>query len=230
MKKIIEKLFAVLSGKFSKELGIDLSKGISTEIFKWFLASKLFGARISTNIAIKTYREFERRGVISPEKILETGWDGLVKILDDGGYARYDFSTATKLLEIMKDLKKFYHGDLNKLHEMADDEDDLEDLLKGLGKGIGDVTVNIFLRELRNVWKRANPFPSELVILAAINLGFIRQEEEPLSALKKIWLAHTIKGKDFSDFEVALLRLGKDFCKKRKCDKCPLEDACACKI
>ncbi|MBM4056353.1 MAG: hypothetical protein FJ264_17110 [Planctomycetes bacterium] len=229
VKNTIKKLISVLGGRFSEELGIDLSKGISTEIFKWFLASKLFGARIGTNIAIKTYKEFERHGVLSPEKILETGWDGLVRILDDGGYARYDFSTATKLLEIMKDLKKFYHGDLNKLHEMADDEDDLEDLLKGLGKGIGDVTVNIFLRELRSVWKRANPFPSELVILAARNLGFISQTEEPLSALKKIWLAHTIKGKDFSDFEAALLRLGKDFCKKRKCDKCPMGEECGCK-
>jgi len=151
IKDTIKKLISALGGKFSKELGIDLSEGKSTEIFKWFLASKLFGARIGTNIAIKTYREFERCSVLSPEKILETGWDGLVKILDDGGYARYDFSTATKLLEIMKDLKKFYQDDLNKLHEKADDEDDLEDLLKGLGKGIGDVTVNIFLRELRSV-------------------------------------------------------------------------------
>jgi len=229
VKDTIKKLISKLGGKFSKELGIDLSEGESTEVFKWFLASKLFGARISTNIAIKTYREFERCGVLSPEKILDTGWDGLVRILDDGGYARYDFSTATKLLEIMEDLKKFYHGDLNKLHEIADGEDDLEYLLKGLGRGIGDVTVNIFLRELRSVWKMANPFPSELVILAARNLGFISQTEEPLSALKKIWLAHTIKGKDFSDFEAALLRLGKDFCKRRKCDSCPMAEECRCK-
>ena len=229
MNKTIEKLIAVLGGKFSKELGIDLSKGKSTEIFKWFLASKLFGARISTNIAIKTYKEFERHGVLSPEKILETGWDGLVRILDDGGYARYDFSTATKLLEIMKDLIKVYNGDLNKLYEMADDEDDLEDLLKGLGKGIGDVTVNIFLRELRYVWKKTNPVPSELVILASRNLGIIKQDEEPLRALKDIWSKHKIVGKDFCDFEAALLKLGKDFCKKRKCDSCPMGEECRCK-
>ena len=229
VKDTIKKLISALGGKFSEELGIDLSKGKSTEIFKWFLASKLFGARVGTNIAIKTYREFERRGVLSPEKILETGWDGLVRILDDGGYVRYDFSTATKLLEIMEDLKKLYQGDLNKLHEMADDEDDLEDLLKGLGKGIGDVTVNIFLRELRSVWKKANPVPSELVILAAINLGLIRQDEEPLRALKNIWSIHKIVGKDFSDFEAALLRLGKDYCKKRKCGVCPMGMECGCK-
>ena len=229
VKETIEKLITNLGGKFSRELGIVLSEGKSTEIFKWFLASKLFGARIGANIAIKTYREFERHGVLSPERIIETGWDGLVRILDDGGYARYDFSTATKLLEITKDLMKYYSGDLNKLHEMADDEDDMEDLLKELGKGIGDVTVNIFLRELRSVWKKVNPVPSELVILAARNLGFISQTQEPLSALKKVWLMHKIKGKDFSDFEAALLRLGKDFCKKRKCSSCPMGKECKCK-
>ncbi|CAG1022691.1 hypothetical protein MTYM_01912 [Methylococcales bacterium] len=228
-KNTIKNLISALGGKFSKELGIDLSKGDSHEIFKWFLASKLFGARIGTNIAIKTYREFERCGVLSPERIRETGWDGLVRILDDGGYVRYDFSTATKLLAIMEDLERDYDGDLNRLYEKADDEDDLEDLLKGLGKGIGDVTVNIFLRELRSVWKKSNPVPSELVILAARNLGFVRQDEEPLRALKDIWSTHKIAGKDFSDFEAALLRLGKDFCKKQKCDVCPVGMECGCK-
>ncbi len=230
VKDTIKKLISALGGKFSKELGIDLSKGISTEIFKWFLASKLFGARIGTNIAIKTYREFEVCGVLSPEKILETGWDGLVRILDDGGYARYDFSTATKLLEIMGDLKKFYHGDLSGLHQKARDEEELENLLKDLGKGIGDVTVNIFLRELRIVWPKARPGLSVYVELAAERLGFIKQGEEPLKALEKVWSLNKIPSKDFCDFEAALLRLGKDFCKKRKCDKCPLESECGCRI
>ena len=152
-----------------------------------------------------------------------------MRILDDGGYARYDFSTATKLLEIMGDLKKFYHGDLNKLHEMTDDEDDLEDLLKGLGKGIGDVTVNIFLRELRNVWSKARPGLSVYVELAAERLGFIKQGEEPLKTLEKVWSLNKIPGKDFCDFEAALLRLGKDFCNRRKCSSCPMGEECRCK-
>ena len=46
------------------------------------------------------------RGVLSPSKILETGWDGLVEILDEGGYTRYDFKTATKILEIAKIFRK----------------------------------------------------------------------------------------------------------------------------
>lgn len=152
-----------------------------------------------------------------------------MRILDDGGYARYDFSTATKLLEIIDDLKRDYDGDLNRLHQKAGDEKDLEDRLKGLGKGIGDVTVNIFLRELRNVWEKARPESSVFVVLAARNLGFIKPGEYPLKKLEKVWLSHQFPGKNFCDFEAALLKLGKDYCKKRRYVTCPMGSECMCK-
>ncbi len=220
------KLIHSVGGKFSNQVGIDLSRGGSDEIFNWFLASKLFGARISTNIAMRTYREFEKCRVNTPAKILKTGWAGLVKILDHGGYVRYDFSTATKLLAIMKDLKRSYKGDLNELHHQARDEQDLENRLKGLGKGIGDVTVNIFLRELRTVWPKARPQPSEWVRLASTHLGLIRPGQNALEALEEIWSRQKIRGKDFCDFEAALLRLGKDYCKKLRCEACPMRADC----
>ncbi|MBI5043195.1 MAG: hypothetical protein HZC10_05070, partial [Nitrospirae bacterium] len=189
-------------------------------------------ARIGANIAIKTYKEFERCRVLSPERIIKTGWDGLVRILDDGGYVRYDFSTATKLLEIMKDLEKDYNGDLNRLEQEARDEEDLERLLKGLGKGIGDVTVNIFLRELRLIWPKARPELSDLVKLSAKNLGLLKQNEDALTlkALEKFWTKYKIPNNDFCDFEAALVRLGKDYCKKLKCRGCPMEIECLHKI
>lgn len=226
MKRMIERLISTLGGRFSRELGINLSKGKSQEIFKWFLASKLFGARIGTNIAIKTYKEFESCGVLSPDGIIKSGWDGLVRILDDGGYVRYDFSTATKLLGIMNDLKERYNGNLNRLHQKARDERELEGLLKGLGKGIGDVTVNIFLRELRSIWEKARPELSPLARLAARNLGLIRPGEEPLKALEEVWSLNKIQGKEFSDLEAGLVRLGKDYCKRLRCDTCPMRDEC----
>jgi len=229
-KNTIKKLVNSLGGKFSSELGIDLGKGNSVEIFKWFLASKLFGARINTTIAMNTYKEFEKCNVLSPDKIIDTGWDGLVKILDDGGYVRYDFSTATKLLEIMKELLDKYDGDLNQLHLKAHDEKDLESRLKDLGKGIGNVTVNIFLRELRTIWAKANPKPSELVKTAARNLGYIKPGKDALKSLETVWSQHKIPGNDFRDFEAALLRLGKDYCRKKKYDDCPLEADCPCRI
>jgi endonuclease III len=222
----LEKLIDSLGGRYSRQLGIDLTGAASRQIFRWFLASKLFGARISSDIAMRTYREFEKNGVTTPQSILSTGWDGLVKILDNGGYARYDFSTATKLLSIMNDLIENYGGDLNALHQKAADERDLERRLKELGKGIGGVTVNIFLRELRGVWPKAKPVLSPLVVLSARHLGIMKQKTVALDALEKFWASNKVSYRDFTDFEAALLRLGKDYCKKSRCNHCPMQLEC----
>jgi len=225
-KGIIERLLVQIGGKFSRELGIDLTGNDPAEIIKWFLAAKLFGARISTGIAVRTFREFERCGIVTPERILAAGWDRLVTILDAGGYVRYDFSTASRLLAIMEALTRLYSGDLNALHERARDNADLEGLLKQLGSGIGDVTVNIFLRELRTVWPKARPDISPLALLASRHLGLVGAGEESLGALERLWSKHSVAGKDFCDFEAALVRLGKDYCKKGRHGACPFRDIC----
>ena len=55
---------------------------------------------------MKTYRCFEKHGVLAPTKIVETNWDELVKILDEGNYTRYDYKTADKLLLVMVTLSR----------------------------------------------------------------------------------------------------------------------------
>jgi len=228
--KLINILVEELGESYSKLLGINLLSRGSDEIFKWFLASLLFGARIFESIARKTYKEFEKKKVISPEKIMDTGWDGLVIILDEGGYVRYDFKTATKLLETTGNLLKEYKGDLNTLHSKAKDSRDLEERLINLGKGIGKVTVAIFLRELGGIWEKADPFPTILTVEAARNLGFTKEDsdEKVLQDLKSVWNKSRIKikAKDFVHFETALLRLGKDWCRKKKCQQCSFSSNC----
>jgi hypothetical protein len=83
---------------YSEELDIELKRGTEAELFKWFLASVLFGARISETIAKNTYRTFQRYGLLTPEKILKAGWDFLVDpIMREGGYVRYDGKTSTQV-------------------------------------------------------------------------------------------------------------------------------------
>ena len=214
--------------KYSEILDINLTDGRDKEIFKWFLASILFGAPITETSVIKTYKCFQKHGVLTPKMILETGWDGLVEILDEGSYTRYDFKTADKLLEVMRNLIEKYNGSLDILHDKASDAEDLEKRLKDLGKGVGDVTVSIFLRELRDIWKKANPNPTSLVIFAAKNLGLVKEEVagDALKKLENFWAENKITGESFINFETALLRLGKDFCRKGKCAVCPFKDDC----
>jgi endonuclease III len=227
-KESIRALLDTMGGRFSVSLGINLDQGDSHEVFKWFLASILYGARISETIANNTYRVFEKNGVLSPDEILETGWDGLVLLLDAGGYVRYDFKTATKLLEVMAALKERFDGDLNALHAQAQNPHDLEQQLMDLGKGIGPVTVNIFLRELRDVWEKADPLPQDLAVMAARNLGLAQADErrEVLSELRAVWERQGPPGWTFADFESSLVRLGKDYCRREKCAACPVAEEC----
>ena len=190
---------------YSELLGIDLRSGRNREVVKWFLAAILYSKPIRESSATKTYRRFAAEGVTSSDAILRTGWDGLVTLLDAGGYTRYDFSTATKLLAIFGNLKKNYRGDLNQLHELARDPADLENRLKALGTGIGDTTVSIFLRDMRMSWKKASPKPTPLV----------------RTAMKKLKIKNldAYARKNHLDpvrMDTALLRLGRDFIKRGK--------------
>ena len=218
-KESVKALVESLGQKYSEALSINLSMENDREVFKWFLVSLLFGAPITESSVIKTYKCFEKYDVLTPKKILDRGWDGLVKILDEGSYTRYDFKTADKLLEVMRKLTETYGGSLNLIHVQASDARDLERRLKALGKGIGDVTVSIFLRELRGVWQKADPNPTPLVIEAAKWLEIVKEEasaEDALRQLKVFWARNKLTGKSFVNFETALLRLGKDYVRKGK--------------
>jgi endonuclease III len=189
---------------YSEDLRINLSQ--PTGRFQWFLASILFGARISEKIARQTYRAFLEEGVDSPEKVLSAGWDRLVIILDAGGYVRYDFSTATKLINIMSTMMERY-GSLEELYQRSSDTKDLENRLMEF-KGIGPVTAQIFLREMRGVWD-INPKVSikalEIAECLGIDLG-------------------KLSGELLSRVETALIKLYLRCCKKKRCSQCPFSE------
>jgi hypothetical protein len=199
-------------GRYAGALGIDLAAPDAGERFKWFLAAVLYGARISESLATRTWNEFAVRGVLTPDRILSTGWDGLVAILDAGGYVRYDYKTATKLLDVCSAVMRDYGGSLDAVHAAAADARDLERRLKALGKGIGNTTVGIFLRELRGIWQKAVPPLSPLALAAAKTLGYLRPAvEDPdraLSALRQAWGADGHPAATFAEFESALVREG----------------------
>ena len=190
---------------YSDLLGIDVRGGRNEEIIKWLLASILYSKPIRESSATRTYKCFERQGVTTASRIVKASWDRLVSILDEGGYTRYDFSTADKLLEVFGNLEKQYGGDLTKLYEHSKDEAEVEANLKRLGKGIGDTTVSIFLRDMRYVWRKADPRPTPLVRMAMKKLR--------IRDLKQYAQKRRI---DVVRLETALLRYSKDFVKKGK--------------
>ncbi len=131
---------------YAKEPGIDLSSKQEAEYFKWFLACLLFGKPIQQEVAKRTYFEFVDGGLTNPDAIIQAGWDKLVEILDRGHYVRFDYSTATKLLDVCKALKEKY-GTLTNLLKQAQTIDELSSRLREF-KGIGPKTTEIFLRDM----------------------------------------------------------------------------------
>jgi hypothetical protein len=207
---VIAEVLQQFSGRFAVELGIDLRSGPEARQ-RWFLAAILYGARISGQLAARTYQVFAALGIYTPEAILAQGWDHLVARLDEGGYARYDLKTATKLLRVMAALKEQYQGSLERLHDLSRSYADLESRLRGLGAGIGLTTVNIFLRELRGIWDRATPPLSPPAQQAGEHLGLWPPgltPEAALEALTLAWQAQPEPGYDLADAEAALVRLG----------------------
>lgn len=203
LEDVKEKLTAVST--YPEDLGLDLGK--PEDRFKWFLAAVLLSKRISAEIAQRTYREFESEGIIFPEEIIQAGWDKLVKVLDAGGYVRYDFSTASNLLGLAEKLKSEY-GSLESLYSQAKSSRELEKKLQEF-KGVGPTTVSIFLRELRSVWEKARPAISGQARQAAAMLGLEEElERNPL-------------------LEPRLVKLGLEFCKRKKCPVCPVEEFCS---
>lgn len=90
------------------DLGIDLASKKEEALFQWFLACLLFGRPIRTNIAEQAYQRLIAAHLTSPDAILKTGWDELVRLLDEAYYVCYDFSTATRLFEISEELTSCY--------------------------------------------------------------------------------------------------------------------------
>jgi hypothetical protein len=165
---------------YSEELGIDLSQLTDGAYFHWFPASLLFGSRISETTAKKTFRAFMHHGLTTPKKIIAAGWDYLVcPVMREGGYVRYDGRKSMQVLRDCEELMAHYNGSLGRLHKTARDAHDLEQGLLAF-YGIGPVTMNIFLRELRPFWSKADPEPlpavKDLARQLSVDLGRYRRK------------------------------------------------------
>ena len=197
-----DQLRALLSSHgrlFSEELGIRLEDLHRGQLFNWFLASLLFGARIAGSVAVRTYRAFEAHRLLTPEAIAAADFGELLQIMAEGGYVRYDGITSRKVQGAARKLLEEYGGDLNRLHELAAGPEDLTARLTAF-KGVGPATAGIFLRELRGLWPRADPPLGNLARLAAEHLG--------IRDAAAFWRDNALPAWDFRHLEAALTRLG----------------------
>ncbi len=155
----------------SEELGIQLFRNRDREMFEWFVASMLLGGCVSQAVATETWRAFRRRELLDPHEILRVGPEYLAENpMKEGGYVPRNGLRAPQIVQASLQLLYRYGGSLKAMHTRAADPRDLERRLAAFD-GVGPLTVNVFLRELRPVWSKADPEPLPVVRLLAPALG-----------------------------------------------------------
>jgi hypothetical protein len=208
------KVVAALGGRFSLEFGIDVDSG-PQEVERWAFAATLLGNRISTEVAMRTYRVLERAGV---NTIVDAGVrsrEELVILLDEGGHGHYDERTAGELQALADVVTDRYGGWLSVAGGQLTDPDELEQALGGL-PGWGPMTARAFLRELRGLWSGADPTLDERAAASARHVHL----PAALDALRALAAAAHL---DFRDLEAGLLRLAlcHDFAACSGGEECP---------
>lgn len=124
-------------------------------MFKWFLLCLLFGKPIRSETAVDTWQLFIEKGFDSPVVIAAASERELVRVLNRGGYTRYQHVTARSLQTCMKQLIDGYEGSLYLMIENSYDEDEFIKRLKEL-YGVGPKVAEIFARETEEFFARRN--------------------------------------------------------------------------
>ena len=156
---------------FADEMGITLTSSDPAALFQLLVGSSLMSARISTDLALSAARALFDHGMTSAQAMADATWQERVDALVEGGYRRYDESTASYLGDTAHLLLGRYDGDLRQLREEAERDVGRERTLLKECKGIGDVGVDIFVREVQAVWRELRPFADDKALGAARRLG-----------------------------------------------------------
>jgi endonuclease III len=156
---------------YAEELGINLARETPSALFKLLVAAILLSARIGAKQGTTAARALFAAGWTTPRKLADSAWEERVRVLNRNGYARYDERTATMLGQAAELLLERYGGDLRKLREEAGRDPVRERALLRQLKGLGNVGVDIFFREVQVAWEELYPFADERALAEARSLG-----------------------------------------------------------
>ena len=219
--RLARAVVATLGGRYSSGLGIDVDRG-DAEVERWFLAATLFGTRIPATVAERTFGVLDGAGLHRVSQARHIPWEDLVALLDEGGYARYDFRTATRLQDLAEIIGERYDGQVTVISRRFPGYRGLRQALDAL-PGWGPVTIQLFLRELRGVWPGAQPPLDQRTTAAAHHLGLSAAGPggRGLPALAQLAAR---SGLDLRDLESALVRLA--LAHRHHMSSCPGGPAC----
>jgi endonuclease III len=142
---------------YAAQAGIRL-RDTPQPLYQLLVLACLLSARIRADAAVGASKELSQAGMRDPRRMAQATWQQRVDALGRGGYRRYDERTATQLGEAAELVRQRYGGDLRKLRDEADgDNEAMRHALQGF-PGLGPAGADIFLREAQAVWPQAAPY------------------------------------------------------------------------
>jgi endonuclease III len=168
---------------FAEELRIDVATGTPSPLYRALCAAMLMSARIDSAIAVEAARNLAKEGWRTPQKLAGSTWQQRVDALHAAGYTRYQERTATMLADLTEHLLERYGGDLRRLRDAAEHDPKAERRLLKEFKGVGDVGVDIFFREVQVAWEELFPFADRRARDAA---GRLRLPKDPAKLLDMV--------------------------------------------
>ncbi|AXI79530.1 endonuclease [Peterkaempfera bronchialis] len=169
-RETVDRLVRAHGRTYAADAGIRL-RDSPGPLYELLVLSELASTRIRAEVAVAAARALFAAGMRSPERMREASWQQRVDALGEGGYRRYDESTATRLGDGAQLLLDRWKGDLRALHREAGDS--VEALARALQEfpGIGPAGADIFLREVQGVWPGVAPYFGAKALQGADRLG-----------------------------------------------------------
>lgn len=155
---------------YAEQLGIR-SLTTPSPLFRLLVMALLMSARIRASIALDAARALSQQRWTTAQRMADATWEQRTRVLNHAGYARYDERTATMLGDTAALLLDRYGGDLRGLRDAAERDPEAERRLLKQCKGIGDVGVDIFFREVQRTWAELHPYADGRALRAADRLG-----------------------------------------------------------
>ncbi|MFF1381227.1 endonuclease [Streptomyces sp. NPDC058308] len=170
---VLRELLRTSGRTYAAEAGIRLAD-TPQPLYRTLVLSSLLSARIRASVAVASARALYDAGMRGPRQMADATWQQRVDALGRGGYRRYDERTATQLGDGARLVAEEWHGDLRRVREEADgDEANLKRMLRRV-PGLGPTGVDIFLREVQDVWPEYRPRLDAKVLQGAERLGLPR--------------------------------------------------------
>ncbi|GAA2295131.1 endonuclease [Streptomyces kunmingensis] len=169
-KNVMRELLDGYGQTYAAEAGIPL-KDTPQPLYRTLVLASLLSARIRASVAVASARALYDAGLRDPRRMADATWQQRVDALGEGGYRRYDERTATQLGDGARLVLDEWGGDLRTVRERADgDVDELRAQLRRM-PGLGPTGVDIFLREVQDVWSEYAPFLDAKTLQGAERLG-----------------------------------------------------------